>query len=101
MLGEYPTEGAAEMNAYNVLVAARALIDTPDKWIKGDMKDDEGRYCLVGAINEIDPIGVGGVAAKSVLAKYTGGPPATFNEALRTTHADVLHVLDSAIEKTR
>jgi hypothetical protein len=89
------------MRDHDVLVQTRALIDSPDRWIKGDMKDDEGRFCLVGAINEVDALGVGGVEAKRTLAKVCGMPPGDFNEDKRTTHDDIMRVLDQAIEKTR
>jgi hypothetical protein len=88
------------MKDHDVLIQARSLIASPDKWIKGDMKDDQGRFCLVGAINEIDALGVGGVEAKRTLAKVCGRPPVDFNEDKRTTHEDVMRVLDLAIEKT-
>lgn len=89
------------MTAYQVLLRTRALVDSPDRWIKGDMRDDHGLFCLIGAINEVDPLGVGGVEAKRALTKACGRPPIDFNEDKRTTHDDIMHVLDLAIERTR
>lgn len=98
----------------DTLIAARALIDTPDKWIKRHWASDaDGRqvfptdpgavcYCLVGAIRACD----GGTPARSLVATvidelfdYRFTMTTDFNDDLATTHADVMRVLDTAIER--
>ena len=81
------------------LVAARALIDTPEKWGKGD-----GRKCMCAvdacfavydaqaayALDNATPAGFGGGKAKL-------RPAADFNDHPDTTHADILALFDRAI----
>ena len=107
------------MNAHNVLIAARSLIDHPNKWIKGNYaKDKNGvivavadRYavcfCSKGAIiktsswddivqveddlNEATRLVTDGVFTSIIL----------FNDHPQTTHDQILKVFDKAIEISR
>lgn len=98
----------------DTLIAARALIDTPDKWLKGHWaRDADGGqvfptnpdavcYCLVGAIRACD----GGTPVRSLVATVIEElfdsrfyQTTVFNDHPTTTHADVMRVLDTAIER--
>jgi hypothetical protein len=83
------------------LAAVERLIATRQQWCQGRMRDEKGRYCLVGAIEAAD--------ARLVLepiilraAREIGGKRywriEFFNDDPRTTHADVLRVLRRARE---
>lgn len=95
------------MTTLEVLRAARALVDTPEKWTQGvyatdsdgntvpPEDDDAVCFCLSGALWHADPDGpwgayeaVGVAVRRNVIA---------FNDDEATTHADVLAGLDRAI----
>lgn len=91
------------MTTREVLVAARALIDTPEKWIQGtwnlDLASGATCFCALGALREV----VGGLAGDAfsllcdqVPGRYKRGI-ARFNDAPTTTHADVMALFDRAI----
>lgn len=94
------------------LAAVERLIATRQQWCQGKMRDEEGRHCLVGAMEAVQ--------ARQTLepiilraAREVGGKRywriEFFNDDPRTTHADVLrvlrrareHIIDSMIEGDR
>lgn len=93
------------MSLKDDLIAAKALIDTPEKWIRGAFRNAHG-YCLLGAVRE--------VAARKApeacwydskmldaLWAHIPGPyanPVGFNDRPNTTHADIMALFDRAIE---
>jgi hypothetical protein len=97
------------MSLKDDLIAARALIDTPEKWVKGKYEVN-GCYCAMGAVS----MAVTGSAdydsnwyvnyADKVVAALDNRLPArfpdvaAFNDDPATTHNDVLQLFDRAIE---
>jgi hypothetical protein len=96
------------------LIAAKALIDTPEKWQKGDYGSVEGCMCALGACRVaiygttefligIDWRGDENGLAKALRAalpkrwsqSFSG--VSDFNDAPGTTHADVMALFDRAI----
>lgn len=90
-----------------VLEDAKALIDTPDKWVKGAYHGDDGTtHCALGALTiavfrhrEVYPIH--SIAHKVLRAEV---PPvyltiSAFNDSSKTTHADVMDMFDRAIKR--
>jgi hypothetical protein len=86
------------MTLVDDLKAARALIDTPEKWIKGRMGDGLNARCALGACYVVD------ACEKTLPAIYEfGGIPhgfrlAEFNDLYATTHNDILALFDRAID---
>ena len=83
------------MTTLEVLVAARALIDTPDKWCQGSYEDYRYRHCTRGALWAIDQNDV--LACRAL---YVAMPPP--NDGLTTyndthSHAEVMALFDRAI----
>lgn len=97
------------MNTREILIQARSFIDTPEKWTKGhyalnangkpvsEQGDEAVCFCTAGALNRAGDNGY----VKQKLARlaedrgYMG--VANFNDANRTTHADVMALFDKAI----
>lgn len=92
----------------DVLRDVRDLLSMPEAWIKDDWSQtvegtpcspDSNRaacWCLTGAISRFDGDDSGAlVIVKRVVP---GGLAARFNDDPKTTHADILRVLDQAIE---
>lgn len=86
------------------LIAARALIDTPEKWVK-DAHEKDGCYCAMGAIGAVLPRNYHGwvsdtaqyrALAAAVPAEFHGNVP-NFNDHPATTHADIMALFDRAI----
>ena len=105
------------MTTKEVLIAARDLIAEPEHWIKGAMAKrtrgsrvrldsdhpDATCFCLLGAV--VCAAGVGKLILEDAedtlrvwLPANYNGQISDFNDARSTTHADVLAVLDCAIE---
>lgn len=82
------------------LIAAKALIDTPDKWCKGRMYSRDGRMCAFGALycgfrsRDEDYVD----ALMLLNAQSPKGRLSAFNDAPETTHADIMALFDRAIE---
>ena len=77
------------------LIAAKALIATPEKWGKGKYKHD-GRRCALIAIDH----GGAGYAGHMALREALPGDFAcilAFNDHPDTTHADIMALFDRAI----
>jgi hypothetical protein len=81
------------------LAAVERLLATRQQWCQGKMRDEQGRHCLVGAMEAAQ--------ARQMLepvilraAREVGGKRywriEFFNDDPRTTHADVLRVLRRA-----
>lgn len=89
------------------LIAARALIDTPEKWCKGRWKDSTGRHCAFGAlVATLTPISGPEVdngderkhACISALdAHAPSGGFIDFNDHPDTTHPEIMALFDRAI----
>ncbi len=88
------------------LIAARALIDTPEKWQKGRFRSERKTYrcyCALGALFEV--CGTGTDALASCRAALINALPvawqprmtARYNDLPSTTHADILSLFDRAI----
>ena len=81
------------------LSAVERLLATRQQWCQGKMRDEEGRHCLVGAMEAanaqltLEPIILR--AAREVGGKRYWRIE-FFNDDPRTTHADVLRVLRRA-----
>ncbi len=93
------------------LIAAKALIDTPEKWGQEDYEPRPGCFCLAGAIAKVkslepEPrtaeVGPEWDALCYALDELNDGlspwpGPIHFNDAPGTTHADVMALFDRAI----
>ena len=99
------------MNELEILIAARALIATPESWIKGRSAQDangvpagpfdEGacKFCTVGAMTCASGQTLTEARA-SILRAHLPKPfdnLVNFNDHPDTTHADVLALFDRAI----
>ena len=87
------------------LIAAKALIDTPEKWIK-EHYVLEGCRCASGAVrfvesggDEFGPLGEAHAAMRMVLPAGFPSIP-DFNDHPDTTHADIMALFDRAIAAT-
>lgn len=93
------------------LIAAKALIDTPEKWGKEDYEPRAGCYCMAGAIFAAKGEGfnpreeTSSPEAKAIDAAldelYDGLSPwrsyVEYNDDPETTHADIMALFDHAI----
>ena len=91
------------------LIAAKALIDTPEKWLKGKLSDREERcFCAYGAVASVTNYEAGeDIAMVEALRRalphaFAPNPRgildiAQFNDLPTTTHADVMAWFDRAI----
>jgi hypothetical protein len=81
------------------LAAVERLLATRQQWCQGKMRDEQGRHCLVGAMEAaqarqtLEPIVLR--ATRQVAGKRYWRIE-FFNDDPRTTHADVLRVLRRA-----
>lgn len=93
------------------LIAAKALIDTPDKWAhENSMRRIEGGNCLCALDAVSAAIGKawkGGDEERAALesqvpsgrwSRYKLHPVAQYNDHPDTTHADIMSLFDRAIE---
>lgn len=80
------------------LIAAKALIDTPDKWIKHAFERD-GCFCAVGAVRTVQKAETGRAldALYEAADELCGRGVMRFNDAENTTHADIMALFDRAI----
>lgn len=93
------------MKSSEILLKAAKLIDTPEKWRKGLLKDIDGRMCALGACmkaagcdgnkyynrcygNVISHLDINGDLSEMI---------ADFNDAKDTTHGDVMQLFATAI----
>ncbi len=107
------------MNTKEILIAAKALIDTPDKWSQDnfvDEKDGKVCYCMAGAVLTAQGAEKGALAdsfnndfwannALIALSKSLPGPASLdsripfFNDCEETTHKEVMQAFDHAIKE--
>lgn len=85
-------------NVQNVLIRARALIDSSDKWLQGDNVRGK-RMCAAVAIDR--SANVLHADFYLILRNFRSANSLTsivdFNDAPETTHADVMQAFDKAI----
>lgn len=93
------------------LIAARALIDTPEKWGKDGYEPTPGCYCLAGAIftakgESFNPWKENNSPEAKAIEEalnelHDGLSPwrsyVDYNDDPETTHADIMVLFDSAI----
>ena len=93
--------GFLENHPLAKLGAVERLLSSEEQWCKGKLRDSSGRHCLVGAMQVVEarqalePIILR--AAREVNGKHYWRIE-FFNDDPRTTHADVLRVLQRARE---
>lgn len=92
------------------LIAAKALIDTPEKWRKGENAYWYEPFCVLGACREVsydrgglpDMQGMRKALRLALPPEYRNDeifdyPTTRFNDDPDTTHADVMALFDRAI----
>lgn len=86
------------------LIAARALIDTPEKWTQGSLRIGDC-LCAMGAVQAVLPKNYHGLISDTAQFKalqnalpdgFKWSVP-SFNDARSTTHADIMALFDRAI----
>lgn len=84
------------MKASEILIAARALIDTPEKWVKGRKY---GCWCARDAIIAVAPDEPRSTNSALATLKRAIGRPGivSWNDAPERTHAEVMAAFDRAI----
>jgi len=98
------------MSLKSDLVAAKALIDTPEKWCQGTYSIDDRSYCVLGAsrkavgleawtfnFNQPRYLAVYGVLQAVLPRGPYRGDVAAFNDAKRRKHSDIMALFDRAI----
>lgn len=88
------------MSLKDDLIAAKALIDTPEKWRKGSF-GWAGCYCAAGALRLV--LGQNFEVSEAWGALWGALPPGergvvSFNDDPSTTHADIMALFNRAIE---
>lgn len=86
------------MTPVEILRAARAKIDRPEKWCQHQYKDEQGRLCVNEALVAARK-GACSWGAEKALQEQAGCPSLVFNDLPTTTHADVMAIFDRAIAK--
>lgn len=92
------------------LIAAKALIDTPEKWLKGALSTgDDTCFCAMGALGHAGGFGLVASDKTPEMASLLDSIPASFvwvrdrhrlaayNDHPNTTHADIMALFDRAI----
>jgi hypothetical protein len=79
------------------LRAAKALINTPDKWCKGRSRDDRGRRCLMAAILDAGGSDAPRADGPRALRDVIGPSITTWNDAPERAHGEVMAAFDRAI----
>lgn len=105
-LSEAPDPAGDLYHAYVLthLRVARAKIASPDHWIKGALAVDASgrrtRSHYPEAVRwSLDGVLGNDVQTRLYLTRIVGRPVFEFENAAKTTHADVLNLIDSAIER--
>ncbi|HJU15296.1 MAG TPA: hypothetical protein VJ770_02395 [Stellaceae bacterium] len=84
------------------LAAVERLLADEDHWCKGALRDGNGRFCLLGALDVagarhlLEPVMLRAVREVSGKRYWR---VESFNDDRRTTHPDILRVLDCAREQ--
>ena len=92
---------ATNMTVKEQLIAAKALIDKPEKWCQGNAIDAQGRICASQALRTITGGGLAD-AEYEALADAMAGPGSlvcAWNDT--HTHAEVIAAFDRAIAAQR
>lgn len=87
------------------LIAAKSLIDTPEKWAQHEYEPRPGCFCVIGAVGAVlgkDPdskLGPEEVELARALPLPSTNPSFVidFNDDEHTTHADIMALFDRAI----
>lgn len=93
------------MSVKEHLIAAKALIDTPEKWHRGSMRAD-GCVCAMGAVADITKAAGrrGWISETREYKELRAALPhgfnhvPTFNDHPETSHADIMALFDRTIE---
>lgn len=89
------------MKAKEHLIAARKIIETPEKWWRGQRKPKPGQRCIYGAIHAVEDC-VARPAVYRRLQKVVGVERLNeWNDAPGRKHAEVLAAFDKAIALRR
>lgn len=91
--------GAEARTPKQVLEAAKARIDKPQKWMRGRLSNERGRFCALGAIEVVSPTRDLEDEALYAIGDVLQDDLATFNDT--RTHAAVMAMFDRAIEVAR
>jgi hypothetical protein len=95
-------------NLKDDLIAAKALIDTPEKWLK-DAADDFEACCALRAIERVHGTGFSSYSKHPEYAALQDAlppewvrdnpdrPVGVYNDHPTTTHADIMALFDRAI----
>lgn len=87
------------MTVRDDLIAAKALIDTPEKWCQGTATAGYGaRLCAIRAAGGARYRNKDAVAALKAALPIGEKSLPRFNDSPDTTHADVMALFDRAIE---
>lgn len=88
-----------QKTSLSIFLAARLLIDTPEKWWRGfSYTCDIDQHCLQTAIGHAGGYGCSDFHAFDIIRSIIGTSDiATWNDDTERTHAEVLAVLDKAI----
>ncbi|WP_156458092.1 DUF6197 family protein [Devosia epidermidihirudinis] len=76
------------------LIAARALIDTPEKWRHGSELATTRRRTILSALDEVTS---DQATFEALTAQSPRGGLVFFNKAPGTTHSDIMALFDRAI----
>jgi hypothetical protein len=86
------------------LIAARALIDTPEKWVQEKYIDGDGCMCAAGAIRKATGERLGETECwldlfvrREFYCDFGFATIEEFNDDRMTTHADIMALFDRAI----
>lgn len=91
------------MSLKDDLVAAKARIDTREKWHQGSYRSRLGNaFCAIGALTaatcDADRLSAGRDALQGAMPSGIKGFPAgLYNDLPTTTHADIMALFDRAI----
>jgi hypothetical protein len=87
-----------DQSVREVLIAARAKIDKPQKWIKREYQKGN-RYCAAGACHAVAPYPAS-VDAQRLLDSLTPDGIGIENFNDERTHAEVMDLFDRAIRES-
>jgi hypothetical protein len=86
------------MKASEVLMKAKALIGTPDKWCKHTQRGPNGSTCMYGALDRASKgMKVDWGYCMHILDSACGYAAPLWQDRAATTHADVMAAFDKAI----
>lgn len=96
------------MSVRENLIAAKALIDTPEKWGREEYTPNPGCFCVIGALCEAMALSPATIEAESAEARAlalalpegwerNGWYLPNFNDDPTTTHVDIMALFDRAI----